>query len=129
MKICLDTNAYAAFKRSVPPLKELLESAEEVFVPTIVLGELYAGFQMGSKTQQNIQELKEFLESPGVSVLSMTHEIAERYGRLIKILKDNGTPLPVHDIWIAAATFESGARLVTYDGHFNKIPGLVIYSP
>ena len=72
LKLCLDTNAYAAFKRNLPPLQQLLESADEVFVPTIVLGELYAGFQMGSKTQQNIRELGDFLETPGVVVMPVT---------------------------------------------------------
>ncbi|MFH1760016.1 MAG: PIN domain-containing protein [bacterium] len=45
------------------------------------------------------------------------------------MLKEQGTPIPTNDIWIAATAFEMGARLITYDKHFNNVPGLVIQSP
>lgn len=129
MKICLDTNAYTFFKRGHPPLVHLFENADELLVPTIMMGELYSGFYMGSKTDHNINALLEFLETPGVFVIDISSAIADRYGQIVKTLKKQGTPLPTNDIWIAACAFESGSRLVTYDSHFNKIPGLVIYSP
>ena len=129
MKICIDTNAYTFFKRAHPPLIHLFESAEELFVPTVMMGELFSGFYIGSKTNDNINALLEFLETPGVSVVDITPAIADRYGQIFKTLKERGTPLPTNDIWIAACAFESGSRLVTYDSHFNKIPGLVTYSP
>lgn len=44
MTLCIDTNAYAAFKRGHRQIVGLLEAADELLVPTIVLGELYAGF-------------------------------------------------------------------------------------
>ena len=46
MKICIDTNVYAAFNRGEDSVTELLENAEEVYIPSIVLGELFAGFYM-----------------------------------------------------------------------------------
>lgn len=129
MKLCLDTNAYAAFKRGHKELVELLESADEILLPTVVAGELYFGFFQGNKTKENLKELGQFLELPGVTLAEVTLDVAERYGRLVERLKKHGTPLPTNDVWIAATTFETGARLVSYDQHFQKIPDLVVYAP
>lgn len=40
MTIVLDTNAYSDFKRGSKSVVEVLESSEEIVVPTPVLGEL-----------------------------------------------------------------------------------------
>ena len=70
MKVCIDTNAYSAFKRGEKAIAELLEGADEVLVSTVVLGELYAGFGLGALEQRNIRELRTFLDKPGVMVCS-----------------------------------------------------------
>jgi len=126
MKICIDTNIYSAFKKGNPNISELLETANEIYVPAIVMGELYAGFQLGTKLRDNTKDLKEFIEQPGIYIIDINYSIAERYGALIKILKDNGTPIPTNDIWIAATALENGARIASFDTHFKLIPGLMI---
>jgi tRNA(fMet)-specific endonuclease VapC len=125
MKLCIDTSAYSILMRGDREIKELLETADEVLVPAVVLGELYAGFYMGRGSKKNIDELNNFLERPGVKVVPINSTITERYGLLIKTLKEAGTPLPTNDIWIAAVTFETGTRLLTKDRHFKSIPGLL----
>jgi tRNA(fMet)-specific endonuclease VapC len=129
MRVCLDTNAYSLLMGGHAPLTQLLESADEVLVPVTVLGELHAGFELGARREVNRRQLDEFLALPGVETIAMTVEIAERYGVLVRQLTRQGTPIPTNDIWIAAAVLETGARLVTYDSHFEKIPGLIILSP
>lgn len=129
MKICLDTNAYSAFKRNHQDLVELMEETSEIFLPVVVYGELAAGFYSGSKTKRNFDELHDFLQLPGVSLVPVTQEIADRYGQIVKILALNGTPLPVNDIWVAATVFDTGSHLVTYDKHFQKVHGLSLLSP
>ncbi len=126
MKVCIDTNAYSAFKRGEKAIAELLEGADEVLVSTVVLGELYAGFGLGALEQRNIRELRTFLDKPGVMVCPVSNEIAQRYGVLVKVLKRQGTPLPTNDIWIAATALETGSRLVTLDRHFASIPSMLI---
>jgi tRNA(fMet)-specific endonuclease VapC len=111
------------------PLTQLLESAEEVLVPATVLGELHAGFEMGSRREANRRQLSEFLALPGVETTAVTADIAERYGILVSQLARQGTPIPTDDIWIAATALETGARLVTYDPHLEHIPGLIILKP
>lgn len=129
MKILLDTNAYSEFKRGRQALLDCLERVDEILLPATVYGELCAGFYQGSKTKRNLDELAEFLDQPGVALLEISRDIADRYGQLMKILLQKGSPLPTNDVWIAAATLESGARLVTYDRHFDKVPGLAVLSP
>jgi len=126
MRICIDTNIYSAFKKGDPEINELMEYADVIYIPSIVLGELYAGFQMGSKLKDNIKGLREFTKQPGIHIIDIDESMAERYGALIKILKDNGTPIPTNDIWIAAAALENGARMATFDTHYKSIPGLMM---
>ena len=127
MKICVDTNAYTAFKRGDEAVTGVLENAGEVLLPSIVVGELFAGFHMGSRRDRNIEELNDFLAKPGVSIVDIDRSIAERYGVLIKTLREKGTPIPTNDIWIAAVALDTGARLLTLDDHFQYVPGLFRY--
>ena len=105
---------------------DILEMADEISVPSIVLGELYAGFQMGKHYDKNIHELNLFLEKPGVEIIDVDIEISQRYGYLVKALKKQGTPIPTNDIWIAAVAFETGSKLYTMDRHFENVPGLFL---
>ena len=46
------------------------------------------------------------------------------FGRLFAELNSAGTPIPVNDVWIAAACVDSVGRLLTFDGDFKHIQGL-----
>lgn len=52
--------------------------------------------------------------------------IAEEYAKIRLKLKENGTPIPENDIWIAAICKVNAILLATNDKHFNKIEGLRI---
>lgn len=112
MNIVLDTNGYSDFKRGAERVVAALESAEEIVVPTTVLGELYAGFQLGSRENENAHELHRFLERPGVRIGPIDHGVARRYGDLVAALKRLGAPIPTNDVWIAASCTEHGAHLL-----------------
>jgi tRNA(fMet)-specific endonuclease VapC len=126
-KIFLDTNAYSALLRGSIEVKNALEQANQVFLSTICIGELLAGFRLGSKEKTNRQILQDFLDQPTVSVAPVTRESAEFFAENFAQLKNNGTPLPINDVWIASLTQEHGATLVTYDKHFKKMPGLRLW--
>jgi predicted nucleic acid-binding protein len=126
--LCIDTNAYTAFKRGHKQIQALLEAADEVVVPTIVLGELYAGFAIGSRERTNLKELGSFLQMPGIIIAPVSERVAERYGTLIRTLKSQGMPMPTNDVWIASTALETGARLLSLDVHFQRIPA-VVYVP
>ncbi len=125
MTLCIDTNVYAALKRGHKQVRSLIEAADEIIVPTIVLGELYAGFALGSRENANIRELASFLRLPGVTVVPVSEQVAERYGALMKSLKALGMPIPTNDVWIASIALQTGARLLSLDLRFRRIPAIV----
>ena len=120
-RYCLDTSAYSNFKRGEPRVIELLDKASWIGVPSIVLGELAAGFEKGSHRDRNFAELEEFLEAPVIQVLPLDKEAAFIFGVLVKKLKDLGKPIPTNDIWISAICAACGATLITYDDHFRNV--------
>ena len=123
-RIVLDTSAYSHARRGSAPALEAIARAEAVFVPVTVLGELEAGFRLGSRFRENRRALDELLREPFVHVLDLTPDVARRYGELFASLKRAATPIPVNDIWIAAATLDCGSHLVTFDEDFARIQGL-----
>ena len=126
MRLSLDTNIYSAFKNGNKKIRDILENADEILIPVTVLGELYSGFQIGSLTEKNLTELDKFLSKSGVSIVEITKGIAFRYGFITKKLRKQGTPIPTNDIWIAAATMDTGSILLSSDKHFKKVPGLMV---
>jgi tRNA(fMet)-specific endonuclease VapC len=129
VKICIDICGYSQLALHRSELVKCIEEAEIVNIPSIVLGELFAGFYCGKREKENRQSLDNFIELPGIQVVDVDASIADRYGILVKILRKQGTPIPTNDIWIAATALETGSRLVTYDAHFNCIPGLLVIAP
>lgn len=125
MKLILDTNAYVGFKLGNSEIVDYLIRADVIFVSPIVLGELIFGFRNGSRFTGNMEDLNLFLSHPAVETISISGITSDRYSRIALQLKQQGTPIPSNDIWIAAQTMESGAELVTMDNHFDKISGLV----
>jgi len=122
MRYCLDTSAYSHFKRGDPQVVDLIDRAEWIGVPVIVLGELAVGFRLGSRAAANEAELREFLSNASVDVLEVTADVAGIYADIVLALKKAGTPLPANDLWIAAVAVRHGAPVLTYDAHFQKIP-------
>jgi predicted nucleic acid-binding protein len=120
-RVCLDTVAYSHFKRGEGRVTELLDRAEWIGVPVIVIGELYAGFAKGSRMKKNLDELAEFLSLPVVETLPVDRPVAELFGEIVEELRRKGRPIPVNDIWIAATCASAAATLVTWDGHFRWV--------
>lgn len=129
MKRCLDTCTYSRMRLGDKRLQVYLEEADLLVIPAVVLGELHAGFERGSRKADNEARLEAFLEAPGVRIQDMNWDIARRYGLLVEQLRRAGTPIPTNDIWIAATALELGARLVSYDEHFQQVPGLIVEQP
>lgn len=125
--LALDTNAYVAFKRGEAAAVEALRMAPAVVLPAIVLGELRAGFALGSRAAVNEAELLRFLGSPRVSVQAVDEAVSFIYAAVYRQLRRRGTPIPTNDLWIAACTIAANAKLFTYDAHFAGIDGLALH--
>ncbi|MBI5212963.1 MAG: type II toxin-antitoxin system VapC family toxin [Nitrospirae bacterium] len=127
-RILIDTNAYAAFKRTDPHALQVFRTVEYIGINIVVLGELLGGFKGGSKEAKNKKELEQFLDSPRVYIIQMDEETAEFYAKIYWDLKKKGKPIPSNDIWLAASSMRHGLSLFTYDEHFNGIGGLILFN-
>ena len=124
MKLLLDTNAYSAFLQDGAAVTEIVHGADEVLLSAIVVGELLFGFHRGRRYEQNVAELRSFLDRPFVTFLPVGPVTAEHYGVIAAALRAKGRPIPTNDIWIAAHAVETGAELVSADRHFGYVEGL-----
>jgi tRNA(fMet)-specific endonuclease VapC len=126
-RIFIDTNAYSQLLRDSKDVLDVLSKADEVYMSVIVLGELFSGFRGGTKYEQNVKILYDFLNDPVVKVLDLKEESSELFGKIKHELKTKGTPIPINDIWIAAQCIEMGAILISYDLHFKLIPQILLW--
>lgn len=123
--ILFDTNAYASFKRNEAAIIEIIQHAELICVSPIVIGELLAGFDGGTKAKQNKSELQKFLESSRVIVYPITLDTSHFFSQIYCSLKSKGKPIPTNDMWIAAQALEQGCVVCTHDKHFSFVEGLI----
>ncbi len=120
----LDTNIVIAIFSGDPAILAHLADADEVLIPSVVLGELYYGAEKSGRPQDNRERIDEFAAEN--TIVSCTAITARHYGLIKNNLRAKGRPLPENDIWIAALAQEHGLTLVTRDGHFEAIDGLPV---
>lgn len=124
MKLLLDTNRLSDALAEDDEVVELLETAEAIYVPAIVLGEIRSGFMAGRRAAQNEVRLQWFLSQDGVSVLNVDAAVSHRYAEFHRTLRARGRPIPTNDLWIAAIAVTHGLAIYTRDAHFSAIPGV-----
>ena len=125
MRLALDTNRYTDLCRGEPSVVELVESADEVWLPFIVLGELRAGFAVGTRGTQNEAGLRRFLMKPGVGILYVDEQTTHHYASVYRQLRKQGTPIPTNDMWIAALVLQHSMVLYARDAHFDALGQIV----
>ena len=107
---------------------DALRDAEAVLLSPVVIGELYEGFLGGNRAAENRAILARFRKKPRTVLVPITDATAEWYADIKRTLKAKGTPIPLNDVWIAAGCMEHGARLISFDAHFQAIDGLLRWS-
>lgn len=122
MKVALDTNRYVDLCKGVAPTTDLLASAEAVFMPFVVAAELRAGFAVGRRSSDNEKVLRLFLSKDGVRVLFPDDRTIQHYAAVYRQLRRQGTPIPTHDVWIAALVLQHDLVLHSRDRHFDHLP-------
>jgi tRNA(fMet)-specific endonuclease VapC len=120
-RLCLDTSAYSRFKRGDPETVALIDQADWIGVPAVVLGELWAGFLLGRQRRANEAELEAFLSNPVVEEVPVDAGVARLYAEILAALRKAGTPIPTNDIWVAATAARVGATVLTADRHFEAV--------
>lgn len=120
-RYCLDTSAYSHFRRGDDSVVQLIDGAEWLGIPAVTLGELRVAFLLGAHRERNEASLREFLSNPVVEELGVDAEASRHYAEIVVELRRAGSPIPTNDIWIAATAARTGALVLTYDPHFEKI--------
>lgn len=124
MRLALDTNRYTDLARGDRELAARLERAEAVLLPFVVAAELRAGFALGTRARKNETTLAKFLRRPAVAVLWPDDQTLHHYAAVFRQLRTQGTPIPTHDVWIAALCLQHDLVLATRDSHFEHLPQL-----
>lgn len=118
----LDTNIIIALFADEAVVKNNLAQADEVFIPSIVIGELCYGARKSGRVQQNLARIDELASNS--TVLGCDAESSRQYGEIKNRLRLIGPPLPENDIWIAAVALQYQLILVTRDAHFQQVENL-----
>jgi tRNA(fMet)-specific endonuclease VapC len=125
VRLALDTNRYTDLCRGEVSIGEAVESADEVWLPFIVVGELRAGFAVGAQGPRNEAILRRFLLKPGVAILYADEQTTHHYSNVYRQLRKQGTPIPTNDMWIAALVLQHSLVLCARDAHFDALAQLV----
>jgi predicted nucleic acid-binding protein len=124
VRLALDTNRYVDLCRGDADVVAAVETADEVRLPFVVLGELRAGFAVGAHRAHNEAVLRAFLREPGVGVLFADENTTLQYAAIYRQLRTQETPIPTNDMWIAALVLQHGLVLMHRDRHFDELPQL-----
>ena len=122
MKVLLDTNRYRDFCEGDTEALDIIQRARTVYLPFVVLAELRAGFLCGTLARRNEKTLTLFLNSTRVRVLLADEETTHHFARIFAQLRQQGTPIPVNDIWIASLAVQHDLLLFSRDRHFDSLP-------
>ena len=95
-----------------------------LYVPEIVVAELFAGAMRSHNPVRNRTIVDEFLES--VTLVPSDLETATIYAHVWLRLAEKGKMIPHNDIWIASLALQHGHKLVTKDSHFQNVDGLEV---
>jgi tRNA(fMet)-specific endonuclease VapC len=118
----LDTNIIIALFASEASIINNLSQADEVFIPSIAIGELYYGAKKSGRSQKNLERIEEFVANN--TIIECDANTARQYGDVKNRLRIKGRPLPENDVWIAALALQHGLTLVTRDAHFQEVENL-----
>lgn len=124
--VIADTSVWIPFfNRPDSPEKtalDLLIDADEVALVWVVLAELLQGCRTPSERDSLSDALLALL------YYEVTQSTWSQTGDLSATLLRKGVTLPLSDLIIAALAIERNCRIYSLDTHFEKIPGLHLYS-
>lgn len=122
--LILDTSAYSAVQRGNREVANILNTAQQIYLPTIVVGELKAGFAFGTKRLDNERLLEKFMADPVVSVITLGDKTTIEFAEIYVQLRKDGKTIGQNDLWIAALARENQLPLLTLDKDFEGVDGL-----
>jgi len=122
LKLVLDTNVYCDYAEGlVDSVDAIATYGQAIFIPSIVLGELFFGFMKGSRQQFNEKKLRQVMSRLKIEVIDVDSDVARKYALICLSLQRRGIKIPINDVWIAACCMEIGGVLLTRDKHFELV--------
>jgi len=122
----LDTNAAIAQRKGDPALLTIIEAADQVFISSITLGELYFGAYKSGRVAENLADTEK--QALSGAVITCDIGTARIYGRVRQQLRAKGRPIPENDVWIASVALQHNLTLLTRDEHFKEVDNLPLAS-
>src|SRR5690348_13723802 len=116
-----DTNIVIALFAGETAVLDAFSHADEVFLSSVVLGELYYGARKSARAAENVARIDVFAASN--VVLACDADTSRQYGVIKELLRAKGKMIPENDIWIAATALQHGLTLATRDAHFKGVDG------
>lgn len=120
--ILLDTTIVIQHLRRDQAVSDHLLTAEALYLPIIVLGELLHGAYRIPFPERQLEKIATFMRA--VTVLGITTATADQLGQISAELSTSGQPIPTNDVWIAAVAREHQLPLAAQDAHFARVAGL-----
>ena len=119
----VDTNVLIAFLEKGSPVAEALGRFDKLLVPAAVDAEFRAGLDMMTRAGRRRAEILDgFLNESSVAFVPADRNVSVKYAMLHRVLKRQGTPIPVNDVWIASSALVLNVPLCTFDRHFRNDP-------
>jgi tRNA(fMet)-specific endonuclease VapC len=125
MSFLLDTDTCSAhLKRPAGLMHRFVQHSGGLYLPTVVLGELYAWAYHRQNPTPVIQSIENDL-LPDVHVLDFDQNCAREFGRVRGQLLQKGLPVSRVDLMIAAVALVHNLTVVTHNTwDYRNIPGL-----
>jgi predicted nucleic acid-binding protein len=122
VKLVLDTNIYCDYAEGLPHAVDFMAvRGDDIYLPSIVLGELTYGFMKGSRQRFNERKLQEIIKKLRIEIVDVNQNVSRKYAIIYLSLVKKGTKIPINDVWIAACCMEVGGTLLTRDQHFQRV--------
>jgi len=119
----LDSSVLIRSLRGDTVIGARIGNAPQVFVSSIVLGELYFG-AYGSPTRPEAALADVERVETTIAALALDATTARVYAQVKLNLKRRGYSMPDNDVWIAATAIQYNVTLAARDAHFDWIDGL-----
>ena len=120
----LDTNIVIDLFKGNLKVRTYLEGLPVLYIPSIVLGELYLGAFRSANPSKHLEKITNFLAK--CTILDIDIETANFYGGIKAELLNKGKMIPENDIWIAAVAKQYKLLILTMDRHFESVSGIFV---
>jgi len=126
LTVVLDTCALIEIGHGHPKVVRLLADADQLLIPTVVIGEFLAGTDDTKRGRHMSNWLHDFLNHVIIAPIALS--TAGHFASLYCGLRRSGKMIPQNDLWIAAVALEYDAPLATDDQHLLNVRGLTCIS-